>query len=143
MPGFHEDDRRQSITNIFPNLPNWQVNVSYINNTEQPVGWHAHKYQTDYWYVLKGSLKCGLAIPKDLKIMPEDGMITDYEVKWKYLSDKNPYASLIIPPGIYHGYRALEPGTIILYGLDHKWDVNDEWKLKPGAFGEDWATKGK
>ena len=59
------------------NMPGSQINVTFINSTKHIVAWHKHNIQTDYWTVLKGSLKVGLATK-------EDGC------EFEYLSDKNP-----------------------------------------------------
>ena len=74
-----------------------------------------------------------MAIPKD------DGT---YEVKWEYLSDKNPRVIEMIP-GVYHGYKALEPNSILCYYLTHKYNPDDEIRAKVGEFGEDWGTENK
>ena len=50
---------------------------------------------------------------------------------------------LEIPPGIYHGYKALEPNSILLYYLTEKWTPDDEEKVPPGHFGEKWETEDK
>jgi len=121
---FHEDDRAQRLLDLFP--IEGQVNVSYVNSTEHIVAWHRHKIQDDYWCCLKGSFKVGLS----------DGV----EVLWQYLSDKN-FSVLHIPPPLWHGYKALEPGSIMLYYLTKKYNPNDEWKVLPGYFKEDWSTK--
>ena len=129
---FHEDDRAQRLFNVFETLPG-QINISHVNSTEHIVAWHKHKIQTDYWFCVKGSFKVGLAFPK------EDGT---YKVKWEYISDKNPRV-LEIPPGIFHGYKALQPESIMLYYLTEKYDPKDEWKILPGHFGEKWETESK
>ena len=129
---FHEDDRAQRLLNIF-DLEKGQINVSYVNSTRHVVAWHAHEIQTDYWACLKGSFKVGLAVPT------ENG---DYKVKWEYLSDKT-QKTLKIPPGVYHGYKALEPGSIMLYFLTEKYDPNDEIRADVGSFGEIWETENK
>ena len=118
--------------NVFETLPG-QINISHVNSTEHIVAWHKHKIQTDYWFCVKGSFKVGLSFPK------EDGT---YEVKWEYISDKNPRV-LEIPPGIFHGYKALQPESIMLYYLTEKYDPKDEWKVLPGHFGEKWETESK
>jgi len=128
---YHEDDRAQRILNIF-DIPNAQINISHVSSTDHVVAWHKHEKQIDYWFCVKGSFKVGLAIP--------DG--DSYKVRWEYISDKNPKA-LVIPPGVYHGYRALQPESIILYYLTEKYDTDDEWKVKPGHFGESWSTENK
>jgi len=58
------------------------------------------------------------------------------------LSDKN-FKVLEIKPGIYHGYKALEPGTILMYFLNKKYNVDDEFRKSVGYFNEDWKTKDK
>ena len=110
-----------------------QINVSYVNSTEHIVAWHKHNIQSDYWTCLKGSFKVGMAIPKD------DGK---YEVKWEYLSDKNPRVIEMVP-GVYHGYKALEPGSILCYYLTHKYNPDDEIRANVGDFGEIWDTENK
>ena len=126
---FHEDDRAQRLLDIFKELGPGQINVSYVNATGHVVAWHKHNIQTDYWCCIKGSIKVGLATK-------EDG------AEFVYLSDKNPRI-LKIPPVIYHGYKAVEPGSILLYYLTEKYNPADELRAEPGAFGEDWNTENK
>ncbi len=125
---FHEDDRAQRLIDVFDHLPG-QVNLSYINSTDHIVAWHKHNIQTDYWICIKGSLKVGLATE-------EDGC------KFEYLSDKS-FRVLEILPGTYHGYKALEPGTIMMYYVSHKYDPSDEIRAKVGHFGEKWEAENK
>jgi dTDP-4-dehydrorhamnose 3,5-epimerase-like enzyme len=125
---FHEDDRAQRLLDVFNDLDG-QINISYVNSTEHVVAWHKHNVQTDYWICLKGSFKVGLAT--------ESGDVT-----WEYLSDKN-LRVLKIEPGIYHGYKALEPGSILMYYLTHKYNPEDEIRATVGSFNEDWNTPNK
>lgn len=125
---YHEDDRAQRLLDVFDDLEG-QVNVSYVNSTKHIVAWHKHNLQTDYWVCLKGSFKVGLAT--------EEG-----GCKFEYLSDKNPRV-LEIPPGIYHGYKCLEEGSILMYYVTRKYDPNDEIRATVGHFGEDWGTENK
>ena len=125
---FHEDDRAQRLIDVFDTLEG-QVNVSYVNSTEHIVAWHKHNLQTDYWTCIKGSFKVGLATE-------ENGC------KFEYLSDKNPKV-LKISPGIYHGYKCLEPGSILMYYVTRKYDPNDEIRAEIGFFNEDWGTENK
>jgi len=134
---YHEDDRAQRLLNIF-DIPNGQINVSYVNSTDHIVAWHVHKIQTDYFACLKGSFKVGLAYP----IYNDQGVPVTHEVKWEYLSDRSP-RTIKIPPGIYHGYKALEPSSIMLYYLTEKYNPTDELRAQPGSFGEDWSTENK
>ena len=132
---YNEDDRAQRRLNIF-DIPSAQINVSYVNSTSHIVAWHKHDIQTDYWTCIKGSFKVGLATP-----IIVNGQET-YKVDWLYLSDKSPKA-IKIPPGIYHGYKALEPGSILLYYLTEKYDPEDEIRVKSGHFNENWEVENK
>jgi dTDP-4-dehydrorhamnose 3,5-epimerase-like enzyme len=125
---YNEDDRAQRLIDVFDFLDG-QVNVSYVNNTSHIVAWHKHNLQTDYWVCIKGSFKVGLATE-------EDGC------EFEYLSDKNPRV-LEIKPGTYHGYKALEPGSILMYYVTRKYDINDEIRVPVGHFGELWETENK
>ncbi|HAI38861.1 MAG TPA: hypothetical protein DCM40_12440, partial [Maribacter sp.] len=100
---YNEDDRAQRYLDVFEDLGPGQINVSYVNSTKHVVAWHKHNIQTDYWVCVKGSFKVGLATETD-------------GAQFEYLSDRNPRV-LKIPPGIYHGYKALEPGSILMYYL--------------------------
>jgi dTDP-4-dehydrorhamnose 3,5-epimerase-like enzyme len=129
---YHEDDRAQRLQNVYPHIDG-QINISYVNSTSHVVAWHKHHLQTDYWVCIKGSFKVGLATPK------KDG---SYEVKFIYLSDKQ-FDMIEIPPEIYHGYKALEPGSILMYHLTHKYDPSDDIRAKVGDFNESWSTESK
>jgi len=125
---FNEDDRAQRYFLEFEKMKG-QINISKVNSTSHVVAWHKHEKQTDFWFCVKGSFKVGLRYPGE-------------EVKFEYLSDKNPKI-LEIPPGVWHGYKALQPESIMLYYLNQKYDTSDEWKVKPGHFGESWKIEDK
>jgi dTDP-4-dehydrorhamnose 3,5-epimerase-like enzyme len=114
---------------IFSNLGPGQINISYVNSTNHIVAWHKHNIQTDYWFCIKGSFKVGLATH-------ENG------AEFVYLSDKTQNV-LEIPPGTYHGYKAIEPGSILMYYLTEKYNPNDEYRVKVGEFNETWQAKNK
>ena len=124
---YNEDDRAQRLLNVVDSFDG-QINISHVNSTKHVVAWHKHDIQTDYWFCVKGSFKVGLA---------KDG-----EVKWEYLSDKNNRV-LKIPPGIYHGYKALEPNSILMYFLTEKYNPEDEIRAKVGDFGDVWETESR
>ena len=126
---YNEDDRAQRHINIFDDLGEGQINISTVNSTEHVVAWHKHDIQIDYWFCVKGSFKVGLAT-------------ADEGCRFEYLSDKNPRI-LKIPTGIYHGYKALEPGSILMYYLTEKYNPSDEHRVSVGYFGETWKTENK
>jgi|TARA_R100001079_G_scaffold110864_2_gene88055 dTDP-4-dehydrorhamnose 3,5-epimerase-like enzyme len=131
--GFNEDDRAQRVFLPYDDLDG-QINISYVNSTSHIVAWHKHEVQYDYWFCVKGSFKVGLC-----ESGPNE---TNGQVEWQYLSDKN-IRSIKIPPGVWHGYKALEPNSIMMYYLTQKYELGDEQKCKPGQFGEDWGTENK
>ena len=85
--------------------------------------------QSDYWTCIKGSFKVGMAT--------EEG-----GCDFVYLSDKDPRV-IEMKPGVYHGYKALEPGSILLYYLTEKYNPDDEIRVPVGHFGEEWAAVNK
>jgi dTDP-4-dehydrorhamnose 3,5-epimerase-like enzyme len=132
---FHEDDRAQRIIDVFPHLDG-QINISHVNSTSHVVAWHKHEIQSDFWFCVKGSFKVGLAEPNGKEAGKK------HDVRFEYLSDKVPKL-LHIPPGIYHGYKALEPGSIMLYYLSEKYNPEDEHRASVGDFNECWDTENK
>jgi len=129
---YNIDNRAQRIIDIF-DLHDIQLNLSVVNSTEHVVAWHKHNIQTDYFYCIKGSFQVGLATI--------DNCLGHYE--FKYLTDKDPITYIKIEPGTYHGYKALEPGSIMLYHLSHKYNPDDEHRVPVGTFKEDWGVPNK
>ncbi len=124
MPQFieyrvHEDHRRSGAYDIFPTLPG-DANFTRHNPDVIPDELHLHKKHTDYFTVALGSVK--------FRLVYEDGR----EEKF-VLSDKDK-KTLVIPPGIWHNYMALEPSIMVFY-IDHKYDAADEFKKKVGPEG--------
>lgn len=130
-PRIHDDDRRRGTFDVF-HTPSGDINYSviYPNVT---VAWHRHKKQTDNWFVIKGALKVGLYDEKTKKL------------EWVYLNEAE-RQTLVIAPGIWHGFRNLSSGeTILSYYISEKYDQKspDEERKPVGAFGENWETEVK
>jgi len=70
-------------------------------------GWHWHRRQTDCLAVLAGMAKVPLFDAR--KESPTAGEISEF-----FLGDSN-LALLVIPPGVYHGYKTIgvEPAMIL------------------------------
>ena len=66
---------------------------------------------------------------------------TEHIVAWHKHNIQSDYWTCLT--GVYHGYKALEPGSILLYYLTHKYNPEDEIRAKVGDFGEDWSTENK
>ena len=148
---FHEDDRAQRLQDVYQvGMKDSQINISYVNSTEHCVGWHYHTKQTEYWFVVKGALKVGL-VKSDAGMEEGGGSATTDKVvqasgvEFEYLSDKN-LQVLEIPPYVYHAYRALIPGTILMYYITEKYEEvskYDDERVPIGYFGENWGTPNK
>ena len=123
---FHLDDRAERCLDVFRDIEDGQINLSFVKSTEHIVAWHKHEKQTDYWFCVKGSFKVGLS----------DGEDTEFV----YLTERSKQI-LTIPPGIYHGYKAIEPGSILMYYLTEKYNPKDEFRAKIGEFNEIWESE--
>lgn len=109
---FHEDYRRRGHYDIIPGQP------GDFNFTKHPAGiipeeLHMHRNQTDYFAIAEGKVL--------FRLVYEDGR------EEKFILAENDHKTLIIPPGIWHGYMALEPAIMVFY-ITHKYDSNDEFK---------------
>ena len=84
--------------------------------------WHLHRIQTDWWYVLSGVLRVGLY---DMRSdSPSNKNVMDF-----LMGDLNPPQVLKIPPGIAHGYKAIQGPVNIFYITSHLYNPDDEIRL--------------
>jgi dTDP-4-dehydrorhamnose 3,5-epimerase-like enzyme len=126
---YHQDERRRGWFSVFsPEVVD--VNVVRISRADTLVGLHRHKRQTDYWLVIQGSLLVGVAREEDFVNSWHDTLL---------LTEKDDDV-LEIQPGIWHGYRTLEPNTILIYGITERYlgDHPDEERTNFTAKGIDW-----
>lgn len=99
--------------------------------------WHKHFVLWDYFYISHGAAK--FALRDDRPDSP-----TYEEINTFVLSARNP-STLVVPPGIYHGWMALESDTQLvsvgseLYDPDHL----DEVRVPYTSFGYDWSIQYK
>lgn len=120
---FHEDSRRRGFYDIIPGLP------GEVNFTQMPAGvicgLHKHNRHTDYFAVAKGSIL--------VRLVYEDGRLEE-----KFVVSEQTRKTLIISPGVWHGYKALEP-TILVFYIDQKYSTDDEYKRETKA--EEWEIE--
>lgn len=116
------DDRGRFLetfrTQWFPER-SWAVIQSNRSDSNAGVlrGLHYHFRQVDYWYVLAGRVRIGLA---DLRrTSPTYGVSQILEVT----GEDN--LGFFIPVGVAHGYYALTTATIV-YTVDQYYDGSDE-----------------
>ena len=113
----HIDDRG-ALSEVYrqdwlPSVSLFQWNVSHcVSNSLRGV--HLHLEHSDFLVVLSGRFVFGL---RDLRRRsPTFGLSVSLEL---------PDASILIPPGVAHGFHCLAEGTLI-YGLSHTWDIEDD-----------------
>ena len=118
---FHEDDRRRGFYDVIPGLKG-DINFTHVPKGSI-AGLHLHKKQTDYFAIAHGAML--------FRLITGDG--SEERVVLSTHSRK----TLIIPPNVWHGYKALED-TILLAYIDHKFDSNDEHRQTTKS--EDWES---
>lgn len=93
-------------------------------------GLHYHRVQTDLWYLARGRARIALA---DLRAGSE-GLVT---MTW--VADADHPTTILIPPGVAHGYLALTD-IEMLYLTDKEWDPGDEFGIAwdDPTIGIDW-----
>ncbi len=97
------------------------------------VGLHYHLHQADYWYVLRGRARVVL---HDLRLgSPTDGHTLTVDL------DGREDRGLFIPPGVAHGFAALED-VLLWYLVDGYYNPRDELGLAwdDPAVGADWGV---
>ena len=109
MPEFYEyrthaDHRRAGSYDIVPGIEG-DFNFTKHSPNVIPEELHMHKNQTDYFAVAKGKVM--------FRLVYEDGR------EEKFIMTDEDNKTLIIPPGVWHGYLALEPSIMVFY-LNHK-----------------------
>ena len=80
-------------------------------------GLHYHFHQVDYWYVVRGRIRAGLA-----DIRPDS---PTYQASTTVTLDGARPKGLFIPVGVAHGFLALSDATLT-YIVDNYYDSSDE-----------------
>ncbi len=99
-------------------------------------GLHFHRKQADYWYVPEGRVLAALA---DLRAgSPTEGAVAVLEL------GRGAEVGLYVPPGVAHGYYALEAATMT-YLVDQYYDPSDELGVAwdDPELGVPWPFEGK
>ena len=105
------DDRGWSYMNQFVGVLSEQGQVNYSVMYPGVVkAWHRHHHQTDFWMVLHGHLKVGVANEKTGQ-------------RWaRVLGEKSPGIA-IVPPTLWHGAATVGPDNAgLLYFVTHQYD---------------------
>ncbi|MBI4148979.1 dTDP-4-dehydrorhamnose 3,5-epimerase family protein [Candidatus Woesearchaeota archaeon] len=90
-------------------------------------GLHRHQKQTDFTLCAKGKVLY---------------VATDGTRARKFLLDGADPMLLKIPPGVWHGYQAIEGEALLVHNMDSVYDPADTEVMDPHAFGNLWHLHG-
>jgi dTDP-4-dehydrorhamnose 3,5-epimerase len=123
-------DARGSLTELlrsdWPEFPGFGQAILTVNQPGVIRGWHSHARQTDVMVVISGRLLIVLYDGRDAS--PTHGRVDEH------LGDWSTPMALVIPPGIFHGYKTLGSApALILNFPDQVYDAAapDEVRLEP------------
>ena len=97
--------------------------------------WHAHKNQTQWNYVLNGTIFVALS---DLRQNS-----STFRKTMTFLSGDNQLPSIYkFPPGVAHGYKCINGPMNIIYFTSGQYDINDEIRIDHNDqdIGFDWLN---
>jgi dTDP-4-dehydrorhamnose 3,5-epimerase len=127
----YDDDRGRRYCDIYP-VVTGDINITFAY-PGVITAWHAHKRQFDEWFVIKGALKVGLAVPD------QDGGFRGQFVSLSEYDGK----ILRIPPGVLHGWRNhTNEIAILMYHISEKYNPAnpDEVRYTVEHVGLEWGT---
>lgn len=101
-------------------------------------GWHIHSVQTDRLAVISGMAK--IVLYDGRADSPTKGVINEF-----FAGERNPIF-LLVPPGVYHGLKAIGDQPAITLGLPTEtyiYDKPDEFRVHPhsGEIPYDWSRQ--
>ena len=105
------DDRGWSVMNQLQGVMTDQGQVNYSVMYPGVVkAWHRHQKQTDFWLVLKGSLKVGVYREED-------------NTAWLHVIGEKRPGVMIVPPTLWHGAATVgSEDAGLLYYVTHAYD---------------------
>ena len=120
-------------------IPMFGEHYNVINPSPMIRGFHAHRELWDYFCIILGKAKFVLVdCRKSIngKNNPTYGKINEF-----FLSERNPF-TLVVPPGVYHGWKSYIPNTVLSSTGTHLYDPNnlDEVRVPHESFGYSWET---
>jgi dTDP-4-dehydrorhamnose 3,5-epimerase len=129
-------DERGALTEVFrrsweggPWPAQWNVTSSEPGVLR---GVHLHLHHWDYVVVVDGRVDVGV---RDVRRgSPTEGLTALIGLDGKDLT------ALTIPPGILHGFHALDRSTV-LYGLSEEWEIEDDLACRWDDVGIPWRTE--
>ena len=120
---FREDERGILLKDITATMiRKFGEHYNVINPEPMIRGFHAHYLLWDYFCIIQGRAKFVLVDGRPLS--PTCGCYTEV-----LLSDKTPQL-LVVPPGIYHGWKSLVPNTILSSTGSELYDPKDPDEIR-------------
>jgi dTDP-4-dehydrorhamnose 3,5-epimerase len=98
-------------------------------------GWHKHAEMSLNYACMLGRVKCALF--DDREDSPSKGSIMEV-----YLGPDS-YSLLIVPPGVWNGFKGMEPMSMVANCCTHAHDPKRSERLDPNYnhIGYDWGVK--
>lgn len=117
--------------------PMFAEHYNVINPDPMIRGFHGHRELWDYFCIIMGRAKfvlidCRVSIAG--KPNAAYGKVMEF-----FLSDRTP-GLLVVPPGVYHGWKSYVPNTILSSTGSHLYDPKnpDEVRVPYNSFGYNW-----
>lgn len=96
--------------------------------------WHIHKTQTDWWYVVKGTIKVALYDARELS--------TTYKTLEEYtLGEGGQDIVIKIPPHVAHGLKVIQGPSELIYVTSGIYSKDEEGRIAydDTTIGYDWV----
>lgn len=122
----HNDERGYfrevfRFSEMFPDISIGQLSHS-MAKAGVVKGWHGHKYQSQWNYLVCGKLK--VALYDNRPSSPS------YQEKMELAIDNSKgLIGYFFPPGVLHGYRCIEGPMNIIYVTSGTYDLDDEIRI--------------
>ena len=108
------------VTDAYTNIKFKQISHSKIRKSIKK-GWHVHKKQYQWNYLLKGKIQVYLL---DLRKKSKT-----YKEQNKFIVNEKEPLIYFFPPHVAHGYVALGTDNHIIYGTSGVFSKSEEYKL--------------
>lgn len=137
----HADDRGYLIEILRSDSPHFQkFGQVYLTTCRRHVikAWHAHRRQTDHFYVIKGTVKVGLYDDRP-------GSPTAGRYQQEVLGEEGQDVLLIIPPLVWHGQMALSGMSYLINIPTEPYQAQepDELRKKVEELEDIWTIKNR
>jgi len=118
----------QNLSNVLPPI----IRVYYVLNFASGTirGFHYHKYEWKYFFVVNGVAKVIALDPKKSK------------KKYIYTCSDKSHQLVVIPPGYANGWMSLAPNTLLLCAssLTFEESIADDRRYDPHKWGDSWSV---